>query len=199
MSDPTAARLRIGWAICGSFCTFERALRTVENLVAGGAEVTPIFSEAARGTDTRFGAAAGWVRRFEEATGNGAITTITGAEPIGPKGLFELLIVAPATGNTLAKLAHGITDGTVTMACKSHLRNGRPILLSVSTNDGLSGSAPNIAALMARKHVFFVPYHQDDAAGKPASLVARMEMIPEIIPQVAAAGAVQVQPVLLPA
>ena len=189
--------MRIGWAFCGSFCTFERALRILEKLVLSGEEVTPLFSEAACRTDTRFGAADSWVSRAEEVTGRNAIRTIPQAEPIGPKGLFDLLIVAPVTGNTLAKLAHGITDGTVTMACKSHLRNGRPLLLAVSTNDGLSGSAPNIAALMSRKHIYFVPYRQDDASGKPASLVADMERIPEAIP-LAVLGR-QAQPVLLPA
>ncbi|MDR0326457.1 MAG: dipicolinate synthase subunit B [Oscillospiraceae bacterium] len=189
--------MRIGWAFCGSFCTFERALGVLKALVLTGEEVTPVFSEAACQTDTRFGKAADWVFKAEEITGRAAIRTIAQAEPIGPKGLLDLLIVAPATGNTLAKLAHGITDGTVTMACKSHLRNGRPLLLALSTNDGLSGSAPNIAALMSRKHVYFVPYRQDDAAGKPASLVAGMEMIPELIPQIL--QGVQPQPVLLPA
>ena len=189
--------MRIGWAFCGSFCTMERALRVLETLVIGGNEVTPIFSETACRTDTRFGKADGWVSRAEEITGRTAIRTITQAEPIGPKGLFDLLIVAPATGNTIAKLAHGITDGTVTMACKSQLRNGRPLLLAVSTNDGLSGSAPNIAALMARKHIYFVPYRQDDADGKPASLSSDMELIPEIIPRVLSGQ--QAQPLLLPA
>ncbi|MDR0293083.1 MAG: dipicolinate synthase subunit B [Oscillospiraceae bacterium] len=176
--------MKTGWAFCGSFCTFERAMRVLEQLVSGGGEVTPVFSETACGTDTRFGRAADWVSRAEKITGRAAIRTITEAEPIGPNGLFDLLIVAPATGNTLAKLAHGITDSSVTMACKSHLRNGRSLLLAVSTNDGLSGSAPNIAALMSRKNIYFVPYRQDNAEGKPTSLVADMERIPEIIPQV---------------
>jgi dipicolinate synthase subunit B len=169
---------------------------TMHELKQSGADITAIFSETAYNTDTRFGSAAEWVALAEKITGRPVVRTITDAEPIGPKGLFDLLIAAPATGNTLAKLAHGITDGCVTMACKSHLRNGRPLLLAVSTNDGLSGSAPNIALLSSRKNVYFVPYRQDDAAGKPSSLVSDVDMIPEIIPPVLRGE--QPQPVLLP-
>jgi dipicolinate synthase subunit B len=168
----------------------------MEGFIADGAEVTPIFSETAAATDTRFGKGADWVARAEAAAGRGAILSITGAEPIGPKGLFDLLIVAPATGNTLAKLAHGITDGTVTMACKSHLRNGKPLLLAISTNDGLSGSALNIALLSSRKHIFFVPYRQDNALGKPSSLVADLGMTAGAIPL--ALRGEQAQPLLIP-
>ena len=164
---------------------------------ADGAAVTPIFSEHAWQTDTRFGRGRDWVERAEELTGHRAVCSITDAEPIGPQGLFDLLIVAPTTGNTLAKLAHGITDGTVTMACKSHLRNGRPLLLAISTNDGLSGSAPNLAVLSSRKNIFFVPYRQDDAHGKPCSLVADLEALGDAIPL--ALQGQQAQPVLLPA
>ena len=187
--------MKIGWAFCGSFCTFENAFDVLEGLIASGAEVTPIFSETAAGTDTRFGKGSEWVARAEAVTGRSAILSITGAEPIGPKGLFDLLIVAPATGNTLAKLAHGITDGTVTMACKSHLRNGKPLLLAISTNDGLSGSALNIALLSSRKNVFFVPYRQDNAEGKPSSLVADLETVAAAIPL--ALQGQQMQPVLI--
>ena len=187
--------LKIGWAFCGSFCTFDRAMPVLQALVDAGHEVTPIFSETAYRTDTRFGKAAEWVEKAETITGRPVIHTIDGAEPIGPQKLLDLLIVAPATGNTLAKLAHGITDTAVTMACKSHLRNNRPLLLAVSTNDGLAGSAPNIGALMGRKHIFFVPYRQDDALKKPSSLVAELERIPEILPVVM--KGVQPQPVLL--
>lgn len=189
------AAMKIGWAFCGSFCTFARAMCVMETLISSGEEVTPIFSETAYRTDTRFGKAEYWVKRAEETTGRASIHTIPDAEPIGPKGLFDLLIVAPVTGNTLAKLAHGITDSAVTMACKSHLRNGRPLLLAVSTNDGLSGSAPNIGTLMTRKNIYFVPYRQDDSAGKPMSLVAELERIPDDIPSVMESR--QPQPVLL--
>jgi dipicolinate synthase subunit B len=187
--------LKIGWAFCGSFCTFEDAFTVMEQIIADGAEVTPIFSETAAGTDTRFGKGGDWVARAESVTGRSAIRSITGAEPIGPKGLFDLLIVSPATGNTLAKLAHGITDGTVTMACKSHLRNGKPLLLAISTNDGLSGSSLNISLLNSRKNIYFVPYRQDNAQGKPSSLVADLDRLSASIPQ--ALRGEQAQPLLL--
>ncbi len=187
--------MKIGWAMCGSFCTFESVIRIMKTVVSGGAEVTPVFSETAYGTDTRFGPAAEWVARAEAICGKSALHTISETEPVGPTGMFDLLIVAPATGNTLAKLAHGITDTSVTMAAKSHLRNGRPVLLAPSTNDGLSASAQNIGALMGRKHIFFVPYRQDDAGRKPASLASDMEKIPAAIPL--ALRGEQVQPSLL--
>ncbi len=160
-----------------------------------GANVSAIFSEMAYATDTRFGKAFDWVSQAEKITGKPIIHTIAEAEPIGPEKRFDLLIVAPLTGNTLAKLAHGITDSAVTMACKSHLRNGRPLLLAVSTNDGLSGSGPNIGTLMNRKHIFFAPYRQDDAHKKPTSLVADMESLPELIGPVLQGK--QPQPILL--
>ena len=176
--------LKVGWALCGSFCTFDRVMPVMERLAASGAEVTPIFSENAGKTDTRFGSAAGWIARAEQICGKKAILSIVDAEPIGPGGLFDILIVAPATGNTLAKLAHAVTDTSVTMACKSHLRGGRPVLIALSTNDGLSGSAANIGSLMRRKNIFFVPFRQDDPAKKPYSLSADMESIPELLPAV---------------
>lgn len=187
--------LKIGWAFCGSFCTFSRVMPVMRLLREQGAEITAVFSGAAYETDTRFGAASKWVREAEDITGKPVIHTISGAEPIGPQGLFDLLIAAPVTGNTLAKLAHGITDTSVTMACKSHLRNGRPLLLAVSTNDGLSGSAANIGMLMNRKNIFFAPYRQDDAEKKPCSLVADIERIPGLLPVVL--KGIQPQPVLL--
>ena len=187
--------LSIGWAVCGSFCTFARVMPIMRSLSQTGAGVTAVFSETAYQTDTRFGAAADWVKEAEEITGRPVIHTIAGAEPIGPQKKLDLLIVAPATGNTLGKLAHGVTDTAVTMACKSHLRNNRPILLGISTNDGLSGSAANIGALMGRKNIFFVPWRQDDAGNKPMSLVAELEQIPGIIPAVLSGR--QPQPILL--
>jgi dipicolinate synthase subunit B len=193
--DTFVNKPKIGWAFCGSFCTFENAFSVMEKIIADGAAVTPIFSETAANTDTRFGKGGDWVARAEEVTGHKAILDITGAEPIGPNGLFDLLIVAPATGNTLAKLAHGITDGTVTMACKSHLRNGKPLLLAISTNDGLSGSALNIALLTSRKNIFFVPYRQDNAQGKPSSLVADLDRLAGTIGP--ALSGEQTQPLLL--
>ncbi|MDR1693328.1 MAG: dipicolinate synthase subunit B [Oscillospiraceae bacterium] len=187
--------MRVGWAFCGSFCTFERAMGVMRALAGSGEDIFPIFSETAYRSDTRFGLASDWIRQAEEIAGRHPWHTQQEVEPIGPKQLLDLLIIAPATGNTLAKLAHGITDTSVTMAAKSHLRNGRPLLLSVSTNDGLSGSASNIGTLMTRKNIFFVPYRQDDAAKKPASLIAEMERIPELLPEVLAGR--QPQPLLL--
>ncbi len=185
----------IGFAFCGSFCTFEKAMGSLLSLTAGYDKVIPIFSQAAFETDTRFGEAAAHIRRAREITGNPVIHTITEAEPIGPKGLLDLLVIAPCTGNTLAKLAHGIADGPVTMAAKSHLRNGRPILLAISTNDGLGAAAENIGRLLVRKNIYFVPFRQDDPKTKPNSLVADFDKLPE-----AAAMALnqqQLQPVLL--
>ncbi|MDR1669307.1 MAG: dipicolinate synthase subunit B [Oscillospiraceae bacterium] len=187
--------MKIGWAFCASFCTFGRAMNVLRTLAAAGEDITPIFSENAYRNDTRFGKAADWVRQAEEITGKTAWHTFQEVEPIGPKQLLDLLIIAPVTGNTLAKLAQGITDTSVTMAAKSHLRNARPLLLSVSTNDGLSGSASNIGALMTRKNIFFVPYRQDDALAKPASLIAEMERIPDLLPGVMTGR--QPQPLLL--
>ncbi len=187
--------MRIGWAICGSFCTFERAINVMRTLAISGKDITPIFSQTAYELDTRFGKAADWIRQVEAITEKPVWHTLQEVEPIGPQKLLDLLIIAPVTGNTLAKLASGITDTPVTMAAKSHLRNGRPLLLSISTNDGLSGSASNIGTLMARKNVFFVPYRQDDAVNKPASIIAEMERIPSLLSDVMDGR--QPQPLLL--
>lgn len=164
--------VKIGFALCGSFCTFEAALAQMEQLKKTGADVTPIFSEQAYETDTRFGTAESFRKRAEAVTGKEIIHTIVQAEPIGPKKMFDLLLVEPCTGNTLGKLANGITDTAVTMACKSHLRTARPLLLAVSTNDALSGSAKSIGALMSRSSIYFVPMRQDNPAEKPRSIVA---------------------------
>lgn len=187
--------LRVGFAICGSFCTFEAVLPEIKRLVEAGADVYPILSETAYGTDTRFGRAREWQERITAITGREIIHTIAQAEPIGPKALLDVVVVAPCTGNTLAKLAGGIADTSVTMACKAHLRNLRPVVLAISTNDGLAGAARNIGDLMARKNIYFVPYRQDDSAKKPNSLVADMTRIADAV-RGAAAGD-QLQPVLL--
>lgn len=187
--------IRIGFALTGSFCTFSAVLPIVELLISRGCEVTPILSEHAATLDTRFGAADMWRGRLSEATGRDAIDSIPAAEPIGPKKLFDILVVAPCTGNTLAKLAHGVTDTTVTMAVKSHLRGEKPVVLAVSTNDALSGSAANLGTLLNRKHYYFVPMRQDAPFAKPRSLVADMERIPETIG--AALAGRQLQPILL--
>ena len=163
--------MNIGFALCGSFCTFEKAFAAMAD-VASIHRVTPIFSLASYTTDTRFGTAEEHIARATELCGRDPLHTVAQVEPIGPKKLLDALIIAPCTGNTLAKLAHSIADGPVTMAAKSHLRNGRPVLLAVSTNDALAGAAENIGKLLGRKHYYFVPFGQDDPQKKPTSMVA---------------------------
>lgn len=164
--------LRVGFAMCGSFCTFSQVIPQIERLKAEGYDIFPIMSEMAYSTDTRFGNAKEINEKIEQITGNKIIHTIKDAEPIGPKALLDVLIIEPCTGNTLAKLANGITDSSVTMAAKAHLRNNRPVLVAISTNDGLSTAAKNIGVLQNSKNIWFVPYRQDDPIKKPTSLVA---------------------------
>ena len=166
-----ADKIRLGFAMCGSFCTFKLVLEELERL-AKDYDITPIMSQGAAFTDTRFGKAEDFRRRVAEICGREPITTIADAEPIGPRALLDVLVIEPCTGNTLGKLANGITDTPVTMAAKAHLRNGRPLVLAVSTNDALGASARNIGMLMNAKNIFFVPMRQDSPRGKPASLVA---------------------------
>ena len=166
-----ADKIRLGFAMCGSFCTFKLVLEELERL-AKDYDITPIMSQGAAFTDTRFGKAEDFRRRVAEICGMEPITTIADAEPIGPRALLDVLVIEPCTGNTLGKLANGITDTPVTMAAKAHLRNGRPLVLAVSTNDALGASARNIGTLMNAKNIFFVPMRQDSPRGKPASLVA---------------------------
>ena len=186
--------LKIGFALCGSFCTFSKVIPEIANLKALGYDVLPIMSPIAFSTDTRFGKASDFVSQIEEICKNKVITTITEAEPIGPKKLLDALIIAPATGNTIAKLACGITDTSVTMAAKAHLRNARPLIIAISTNDGLSANAKNIGILSARENIYFVPYGQDDPQNKSTSLVAHMQEIPETLKY--ALNAMQIQPLL---
>ena len=160
-------RATVGFALCGSFCTFRKAIDALRALTAQYT-VVPIFSDAAWETDTRFGASADFRAEVTALCGTEPLHTLAQVEPLGPKHLLDLLIVAPCTGNTLGKLANGIADSPVSFACKAHLRNGRPVLLAVSTNDGLSGSAANLGALLARRHFYFVPFGQDSPTGKPA-------------------------------
>ena len=190
-----SAPIRLGLALTGSFCTFSRVLHVAETLAAQGYIITPILSGSAAALDTRFGTADDWRRQLETLTGSACIDSIVAAEPIGPKQLFDVLAVAPCTGNTLAKLAHGVTDTPVCMAVKSHLRGERPVVLAVSTNDGLSGSAANLGALLNRKHYYFVPLRQDAPTAKPRSLVADMARLPDTL-EAALAGR-QLQPMLL--
>ena len=184
---------RMGFCVCGSFCTFPRILRELKPLCAAY-DVTPILSEASATTDTRFGKARAFRDAIEQLTGKSAIATIPAAEPIGPGALFDVLVVAPCTGNTLAKLASGVTDTSVTMACKAHLRNERPIVLALSTNDGLSGNGSNIGLLLNRRLYYFVPFTQDDPAKKANSLVADFSRIGAAA-EAALAGR-QLQPIL---
>ncbi|NMB25005.1 MAG: dipicolinate synthase subunit B [Firmicutes bacterium] len=167
----------IGFGITGSFCTFEAIIPEIKRLVDVGATVYPIMSEAAATTDTRFGKAQDIVDEVERICGQRVISTIVDAEPIGPKRLLDLVVVAPCTGNTLAKMANGITDTAVLMAAKAHLRNERPVLLAISTNDGLSNNAKNLGLLLNRPLVYLVPFGQDDPIGKSRSLVADMSLI----------------------
>ena len=164
--------VKVGFALCGSYCTFTQAIPQMKALVDAGATVIPIMSQAAATTDTRFGKADDICKQIEEICGKPIIKTIAEAEPIGPKKLLDLLIIAPCTGNTLGKLANGITDTSVTMAAKAHLRNNRPILIGVATNDALSASAKNIGILLNTKNIFFIPMSQDDPTGKPTSLIS---------------------------
>ncbi len=183
---------KVGFAVCGSFCTFARAREQMEQLTADGWQVTPILSYCAASTDTRFGTAEEWRQRFTAATGQCPLTTLVEVEPIGPKGYFDVLVVAPCTGSTLGRLAHGISDTPVTLAVKSQLRRGRPVVIAVSTNDALGFSMRNIALLKNTKNIFFVPLSQDDAVGKPNSLVADFTQLSAAME--AARVGVQLQP-----
>lgn len=185
---------RIGFALTGSFCTFSQVLPQVEALVQGGAQVQPILSGPAHGLDTRFMTSEALDEALVNITGNAPWHSLAQVEPIGPRQLLDLLIIAPCTGNTLAKLATGLADTAVTLAVKSTLRNAKPIVLAISTNDGLAGAAKNIGQLLARKHYFFVPFGQDDPVEKPCSLVAHMDLIPQAC--LAALENRQLQPLL---
>ena len=186
---------RIGFCLTGSFCTFEPALAALSRLARSYESVQPILSGAAAAIDSRFGDAAAFRARIEQICGRPVWDSLALVEPIGPRKLLDLLVIAPCTGNTLAKLAAGIADTPVTLACKAHLRNGRPVVLAVSTNDGLAGNARSIGTLLDRKHFYFVPFGQDDPEKKPASLVADMSRLPETV--AAALESRQLQPLLV--
>ena len=185
----------IGFALCGSFCTFEPVLAAMTRLAREYETVQPILSFAAGSVDSRFGMAADFRARIEAICKRPVWDSLAQVEPIGPKKLLDLLVVAPCTGNTLAKLAAGIADGPVTLACKAQLRNARPVVLAVSTNDGLAANARSVGTLLDRRHLFFVPFGQDDPEKKPTSLVAEMARIPETVE--AALRGEQLQPLLL--
>ena len=184
---------RLGLALCGSYCTYEKLFQAAEKLTETY-DLIPIMSENAAETDTRFGTATQHIKRLMLLSGHKVVTTIAEAEPLGPAQPMDALLIAPCTGNTLAKLSHGITDTAVTMAAKAHLRNGRPVIIALSTNDGLSGSAENIARLLNRKHFYFVPFRQDDPAKKPRSLQADFSLLEETVR--AALQGRQLQPIL---
>jgi len=186
--------MNVGFAMCGSFCTYAEVFPILE-VIASIHTVTPIFSHAAYSTDSRFGRAQEHVERAEAICGRKVLHTIDQVEPIGPKKLLDALVIAPCTGNTLAKLAHGIADGPVAMAAKSHLRNGRPVLIAVSSNDALAGAAENIGKLLNKKNFYFVPFGQDDPIKKPTSMVADFEKLPQAL-ELALEGK-QMQPLLI--
>ena len=187
--------IRLGFAVCGSFCNAANALKAAEACVRDGAELLPIVSEHFASMKTRFGAPEAFLEPLTAFGGGRLIRTIQDAEPIGPKNMTDVLAVCPCTGNLLAKLAAGITDNTVTMAVKSHLRGGKPVIVCISTNDGLAASARNLGDLLNRRHYYFVPFRQDDPRRKPASLVADYALLPETV--AAAVQGAQIQPVLL--
>ena len=186
--------MNIGFALCGSFCTFSEVFPVMEEL-AKQHRLIPIFSANAYTIDSRFGTAQSHIRRASEICGTDPLHTIADVEPIGPKKLLDALVIAPCPGNTLAKLAHRSADTPVTMAAKSHLRNGRPVLVAVSTNDALAGAAENIGKLLPRRNYYFVPFGQDDPVRKPTSIVADFKKVPQALE--AALEGRQLQPVLL--
>ncbi|HWQ72738.1 MAG TPA: dipicolinate synthase subunit B [Desulfitobacteriaceae bacterium] len=187
--------LKIGFALTGSHCTLQEVILVMQRLVDEGANVTPIISYSVDTMDTRFGKSEEWKSRLSEITSKELIHTITGAETVGPQKLFDCMVIAPCTGNTLAKLANGITDTPVLMAAKAHLRNQRPLVVAISTNDGLGFNARNIGTLLITKNIYLVPFGQDNPENKANSLVAHMDKVPETI-LMACAGQ-QIQPVLM--
>lgn len=187
--------VKIGFAITGSFCTFSKIIPQIEKLKNEGAEILPIISDSVNNFDTRFNTADEFKNKIHLITGKYPINTIVDAEPIGPKSLLDIIVIAPCTGNTIAKIANAITDGPVTMACKAHLRNLKPVVIAVSTNDGLSANAKNIGTLLAMKNIYMVPFGQDDPIKKCTSLVADFD---QILPTIMSAlEHKQIQPMLV--
>ncbi len=183
---------KVGIALTGSFCTFRQVMEVLKELT--DYDLIPIMSEAAYTCDTRFGSSESFRNALEEICGNPALHSLQQVEPLGPKKLLDALVILPCTGNTLGKLANGIADSPVTFACKAHLRNGRPVILGISTNDGLAASGENIGRLLGRKHFYFIPFGQDDPREKPYSLVAHMKLLPQTL--AAALRGEQHQPIL---
>ena len=185
---------KIGFAITGSFCTFSKIPEQIQSLIDMGADVIPIMSETSYSTDTRFGTADDFVKNIENITGKKIISTIRDAEPIGPKNMLDCMVIAPCTGNTLSKIALAMTDTCVAMAAKANIRNSKPLVIAISTNDGLGASAKNIAAALNMKNMYFVPFRQDDPKNKPNSLVADMSLIANTAE--AAMEGKQIQPII---
>ena len=187
--------VKIGFALTGSHCTIGEVLPQIEKLVKAGTQVFPIISPAVNNVSTRFGEAKDIKDRLKKITGNRIIKSIVDAEPIGPQKMFDIIVIAPCTGNTLAKLANGITDTPVLMSAKAQLRNQRPVVLAISTNDGLGLNAKNLGILLATKNIFIVPFGQDDPLQKPTSLVSRLDLLLPTIEK--ALKREQIQPILL--
>ncbi len=188
-------KITLGYAFCGSFCTIKKSLAVLRELARNDIKIKPIMSQIVYTTDTRFGKATELIEEVENICGEKIIHDIAAAEPIGPKNLLDVIAVSPCTGNTAAKIALGITDTPVTMAVKAHLRNNKPVVLAVATNDALGASAKNIGLLHNTKNIFFVPYRQDDPFGKNNSLVCEFSLIPDTIEK--ALSGEQLQPVVL--
>lgn len=185
----------VGIGITGSFCTFDKIETEIKKLVEEGANVFPVFSKNVQTIDSRFGDTQEFIKKISLMTGNEPILTIEGAEPIGPSSYLDILLIAPCTGNTLAKLANGITDTSVLMAAKAHMRNGKPLVISISTNDALGINFKNIGALINIKNIFFVPFGQDNAVKKPTSMIAHTELIINTLEK--ALEGQQIQPIIV--
>lgn len=187
--------INLGYALCGSFCTLKQAVEALKELKKENYNIIPIMSQMVYTTDTRFGKAEDFIKEIEDICSNKIIHTISGAEPIGPKNLLDIIVVSPCTGNTLAKTALGVTDTPVTMAVKAHLRNNKPVVIAPATNDALGASAKNIGLLHNTKNIYFVPYGQDDPYSKNNSLVCDFTKIPETV-RLALKGE-QIQPIII--
>ncbi|MCY9203129.1 dipicolinate synthase subunit B [Bacillus atrophaeus] len=186
---------RIGFGLTGSHCTYEAVFPQIEALVKKGAEVRPVVTFTVKSTDTRFGEGAEWIKKIEELTGYEAIDSIVKAEPLGPKLPLDCMIIAPLTGNSMSKLANAMTDSPVLMAAKATIRNNRPVVLGISTNDALGLNGTNLMRLMSTKNIFFIPFGQDDPYKKPNSMVAKMELLPQTVEK--ALSHQQLQPILV--
>lgn len=187
-------KIKLGWALTGSFCNFQYVFPEIEKIKNLGADIYPIISYSTDSFDTRFGKAEEWKEKLRDITGREIISTIVDAEPVGPELKLDVMVVAPCTGNTIAKLANAITDTPVTMACKAHLRNQRPLVLAIATNDALGANAKNIGLLLNTKNVYFVPFGQDNPIGKPNSMIAKFDKIEATIRE--ALLGKQIQPLL---